>query len=50
MEWTSGYPAAAPAFAWDLMLSIWLIAKGFKPSAITSESVKTATNELLSEA
>ncbi len=42
--------AAVPVFAWELTLAIWLIAKGFNPSATASESAKTATNELLSAA
>jgi hypothetical protein len=42
-----------PIFAWEVTLAIWLIVKGFNPSAISataSESAKTATNELLSAA
>jgi len=35
-----------PIALWEFSLGVWLIAKGFKPSAITSESAKTATNEL----
>jgi Domain of unknown function (DUF4386) len=42
--------AALPEFAWELTLAIWLIAKGFNPSAIASESAKTETNELVSAA
>jgi len=42
--------AAIPEFAWELTLAIWLIAKGFNPSATASESAKTETNELLSAA
>jgi hypothetical protein len=42
--------ATVPVFAWELTLAIWLIAKGFNPSAIASESAKTATNELPSVA
>jgi len=42
--------ATLPIFAWELTLAIWLIAKGFNPSATASESAKTATNELLSTA
>lgn len=42
--------AAVPVFAWELTLAIWLIAKGFNPSATASESAKTATNELVSVA
>jgi hypothetical protein len=29
-----GFVTAVPAFAWELTLAIWLIAKGFKPSAL----------------
>jgi hypothetical protein len=32
------------------MLAIWLIAKGFKSSALAAESSQTATNALLSAA
>ncbi len=39
-----------PALHWELTLAIWLIAKGFNPSAIASESARTGTNELLSAA
>ena len=28
-----GSVTAVPVFAWELTLAIWLIAKGFKPSA-----------------
>jgi hypothetical protein len=42
--------AAVPVFAWELTLAIWLIAKGFNPSAIASGSAKTETNELVSAA
>jgi hypothetical protein len=34
----------------ELVLAVWLIAKGFNPSAIASLSPKTTTNELLSAA
>jgi hypothetical protein len=33
-----------------MVLAVWLIVKGFNPSAIASLSAKTATNELLSAA
>jgi hypothetical protein len=33
----------------EMVLAIWLIVKGFNPSAVASLSVKTATNELLSK-
>ncbi len=39
-----------PIALWEFLLGVWLTAKGFNPSAITSESAKTATNELLSAA
>jgi hypothetical protein len=32
----------------EMVLAVWLIAKGFDPSAIASGSAKIATNELLS--
>jgi hypothetical protein len=41
---------ALPEFAWELSLAIYLIAKGFNPSAIASGSAKTETNELVSTA
>ena len=31
-----GSIAAIPVFAWEMSLAVWLIAKGFKPSAIAS--------------
>ena len=31
-----GSVAAIPVFAWEMSLAVWLIAKGFKPSAIAS--------------
>jgi len=34
----------------ELVLAVWLIVKGFNPSAVASLSAKTATNELLSAA
>jgi hypothetical protein len=36
-----------PIFAWELSLAIWLIVKGFNPSATATSSAKTETNELL---
>jgi len=35
-----GASTAIPVFAWELTLAIWLIAKGFKPSPLTSENVR----------
>ena len=34
----------------EFSLGVWLVVKGFNPSAITSESAKTETNDLLSAA
>ncbi|MCX6023263.1 MAG: DUF4386 domain-containing protein [Chloroflexi bacterium] len=42
--------AAVPVFAWELTLAFWLIFKGFKASAITSEPASPVTNELSSVA
>ena len=40
----------APSALQEIVLAIWLIVKGFDPSAIASLSAKTATKELLSAA
>ena len=45
---TSYIPLAAPIGVQEIVLGVWLIVKGFNPSAIASLSAKTATNELLS--
>ncbi len=37
----------APSGLLELVLAVWLIVKGFNPSAVASLSAKTATNELL---
>jgi hypothetical protein len=39
-----------PIALWEFSLGVWLVAKGFKPSAITSEYPKMETNVLLSAA
>jgi len=40
----------APSGLLEIVLAVWLIVKGFNPSAIATLSAKTATNELLDAA
>lgn len=42
--------AVVPIFAWEVTLALWMITKGFRSSAVTSDSPKTVTTELLSAA
>ena len=39
-----------PTAIQEMVFAVWIIVKGFNPSAIASRSAKTATNELLSAA
>ena len=47
---TSYIPLEIPIAIQEMVMAIWLIVKGFNPSAIASLSAKTTTNELLSAA
>ena len=47
---TSYITLAAPIAVQEIILGVWLIGKGFNPSAVASLSAKRATNELLSAA
>ena len=42
--------AALPEFAWELSLALWLIVKGFNPSAIASQPTKTESERAVERA